>query len=367
MTNLLKADPMKLNKFPNDWEEFTSLQMCNAWVATAIIGAGAVGAAATAYSANKAADAQKSAANTAANTSLSMYNTTRGDLSPYRDIGGVAANDLTARLDDLTAPIVMDQAELEKTPGYQFTLGQGLKATQNAAAARGLGVSGAALKGAATFATGLADNTYKTQFDIANTNKTNAFNRLKSLVDVGENAGAQTGTAGTAAAKTAADAQIGAGNAQAAADNATGKAVGKFANDVGGYMLYKGLYGDAGGGGGSQFNVTDVGLNMAEIDTSSYKQPDAPSMFDTVGKIQDMEQKKLGIDKSKLDLVNARYGIINRELSTLISQNNVTPDDVIKSGQNLVKLGLIPPDMYAKFVSQIPKDPAQIKPFIEHT
>ena len=34
------------------------------------------------------------------------------------------------------------QATLEQTPGYQFTLAQGLKSTQNAAAARGLGVSG---------------------------------------------------------------------------------------------------------------------------------------------------------------------------------------------------------------------------------
>jgi hypothetical protein len=97
-------------------------------------------------------------------------------------------------LDELTAPINMTQAQLEQTPGWQFTNYQGQKAVQNAASARGLGVSGAALKGAANFATGLADQTYKTQFDIANTNQTNAYNRLKSLVDVGENASAQTGT-----------------------------------------------------------------------------------------------------------------------------------------------------------------------------
>ena len=36
-------------------------------------------------------------------------------------------------------PPQMTQAQLEQTPGYQFTLAQGLKATQSAAAAHGLG------------------------------------------------------------------------------------------------------------------------------------------------------------------------------------------------------------------------------------
>src|ERR1051326_7373007 len=163
-----------------------------AWVATAIVGSAVIGGVATAYGANKAADAQTQAAQTAANTSLGMYNQTRSDLSPFRDIGTTAAGDLQKRLADLTSPIVMDQATLEKTPGYQFNLTQGLKATQNSAAARGLGSSGAALKGAAMFATGLADNTYQNQFNNAVTNQANAYNRLKALVDTGENAAAQT-------------------------------------------------------------------------------------------------------------------------------------------------------------------------------
>jgi len=228
-----------------------------AWVATAVIGAGVLGAGASIYGANKAADAQTAAAQQAANTSLSMYNTTRGDLSPYRQIGQTASDQLTSRLSDLTAPITMDQATLEKTPGYQFNLTQGQRAVTNSAAARGLGSSGAALKGAATFATGLADSTYQQQFANANTNQTNAYNRLKGLVDTGQNAAAQTGSAGTAAANTAAGAQIGAGNAQAAAANATGGAIANTANGIGGYMAYKGLY----GGGGSSGPITYGGPN----------------------------------------------------------------------------------------------------------
>ena len=55
-------------------------------------------------------------------------------------------------------------AYLEQTPGYQFTLQQGLESTQNGAAARGLGTSGAANKAAASYATGLANDTYQNQF-----------------------------------------------------------------------------------------------------------------------------------------------------------------------------------------------------------
>lgn len=216
---------------------------CNAWVAAAVIGAGALGAGATIYAAGKASDAQTNAANTAAQTSLHMYDTTRGDLSSYRDAGAAATTELQSRLPFLTSPIVMDQANLEKTPGYQFNRTQGLKAVQNSAAARGLGVSGASLKGAATFATGLADSTYQNQFANENTNRTNAYDRLKGLVTIGENAAAQTGAAGTSAATTAANAQIGAGNAQAAGANATGSAISGFSNNVGGYMAYRGLYG----------------------------------------------------------------------------------------------------------------------------
>lgn len=239
------------NIFPfHDWE-YNSKAICNAWVATAIIGGSVIGGLATTFAANKAAKAQTDGANIASNTALGMYDKTRGDLAPYRQIGADAGTQLTNRLGELTSPINMDQAMLENTPGYQFTRTQGLKATQNAAAARGLGVSGAALKGAATFATGLADNTYKTQFDIANTNRSNAFNRLSSLVNTGENAAAQTGAAGTNAANTSAAAQIGAGNAQAAAANATGGAISNIGNNIAGYGMYRGLYGGGGPGGGS--------------------------------------------------------------------------------------------------------------------
>jgi len=247
-------------KIYTDYEDFRNSRLCS--VAVAVIGAAGVGAAATAYSANKASDAQQAAAAQAAATAQKQYQQTRTDLSPYRDLGQGASTQLTDQLPFLTSPIVMDQATLEQTPGYQFTKTQGLKAVQNSAAARGLGVSGAALKGAANFVTGLADNTYQTQFNLENTNRTNTFNRLQALVSTGENAAAQTGVLGANAANTTAGAQIGAGNAAAAGYNQIGAGVTGFANNVGGYYAAKGLYGNP----SSNANFSNGTLNNMPTD-----------------------------------------------------------------------------------------------------
>lgn len=255
---------------PPEFNKFTQ-----AWVATAIIGSAAVGAAATAYSASQASSAQQSAAASAAATSAAAqkqaqtnFDTTRSDLQPYRDLGATASQDLTQQLPFLTSPITMDEATLQNTPGYQFNLTQGLKSVQNSAAARGLGTSGAALKGAATFATGLADSTYQNQFNNENTNRTNAYNRLSGLVNTGENAGAQTGVIGQQAASTGvaaagqqASAIISGGNAAAAGINQTAAGLIGATNNIGSYYAYKGLYGS--GGGGNPIPVTGAASGSA--------------------------------------------------------------------------------------------------------
>lgn len=237
----------ELRKTFFDQDEYQPKNCCNSWVATAIVGGAVVGGVAKAYSASLASDAQASAADKAAAASMDMYYRTRQDLAPYRDEGQYAMTELNKRLEHLVSPIEMDQAALEKTPGYQFTKAQGLKAVQNSAAARGLGVSGAALKGGATFATELANKTYQDQFNLENVNRTNTFNRLKSLVDTGLQAGIYGGSIGQKSADTSAQAAMAKGNAEAAGYNAIGGAVSGMASDIGGYMAYRGLYGNRAG------------------------------------------------------------------------------------------------------------------------
>lgn len=209
-------------------------------VGTAV--AGVAGSAISSSAASDAADTQASAANNAAALQEQQYQQTRGDLAPYRDLGTqyipqlqtALANPLlssTFSYGSFTAPTA---AEAQATPGYQFTLDQGLKAAQNSASARGLGSSGAALKGAESYATGLADSTYNDVFnrDLSayTTNRNNALgnfttnygvasdnvNRLLGVVGNGQNAAAQTGALGTQSTNSIANSLTSSAAAQAA-------------------------------------------------------------------------------------------------------------------------------------------------------
>lgn len=209
-----------------------------------------------------AADAQESAANTASQTQLSMFNQMRSDLQPYMQTGlsaNTSLNNLTGINggDPLSSPLLqapsmnLSQSALAQTPGYQFNLYQGQKSVQNSAAARGLGASGAALKGAASYATGLADSTYQNQFNNAVTNQNNQFNRLLGLTQIGQTSAAGVGSAGITTGQGIASNTIGAGNAAAAAANAMGSA---GSNALSSAYMANSLYGGgAAGASGSAF------------------------------------------------------------------------------------------------------------------
>ncbi len=220
--------------------------LCNAWVATAVIGSAVIGAGAQIIGANKAASAQTNATNAAIANSKAMYDTTRGDLAPYRAIGNTAGDQLTTRLSELTTPISVNPDDFKNSEMYKFLQTQGQRGVTNSSAARGLGTSGAALKGAAAFESGLNTQQWQQNFNNQVTNQTNAYNRLKGLVDTGENAAAQTGVIGQSATGQQTNALIGQGNAQAAAANATGNAVANSAGNVSGYLAYKGIYNPSG-------------------------------------------------------------------------------------------------------------------------
>ena len=243
-------------------------------VAAAIIGGAAISGIAGAVGSSSAAGAQSNAANRAAQTNLQMYNTTRGDLLPYNQLGQSSLGQLSAAANaqapSTLTPFDPTQSWLEQTPGYKFQLYQGLKSTQNSAAARGLGLSGAALKANDTYAQGLASSNYQNQFNnYLNSqqqaynqqvsNQTNTFNRLSALGSLGENAAAQTGSYGTQAAANIGQAQIGVGNAQAAGSLGVANSLGNIGSGISNAYLTNallggsGLFGGGGGGGGIVF------------------------------------------------------------------------------------------------------------------
>ena len=231
--------------------------MCD--LSTIVTGVGALGSIAGgiigANAASSAAKTQANAATNAANMAQAQYGQTRADLLPYNLAGQVATDNLVGRLPDLTAPFNMTEANLEQTPGYQFTRDQGLKAVQSAAAAKGQGISGAALKGAAQYATGLADANYQNQFNNYQTTQNNAYNKLLGLGSLGESAGAQTGSLGLGATNTATNALTGGANASAAGTVGAANALTNSINGVGtagmNYLLLPSLLARLNGGGGT--------------------------------------------------------------------------------------------------------------------
>jgi hypothetical protein len=252
-------------------------------VGAAILGASAIAGVGSIASgimgsnaASDAASTQAAAADRASQAALQQYYQTREDFTPYRDAGqqglrlfqnalyggggegtpnlltlqGFAPNPVGVGARMTFQPTI---AELEATPGYQFIRDQGLKSVQSSAAARGLGVSGAAMKGAANFAEGLAGTTLGQQQQIFQQNLANVLNPLQSLAQMGQSAAGQTGTFGASAINSASQAAMSGAASQAAgivgSSNALSGALGTAANLPMNYMLYNQLLGGGGGGG----------------------------------------------------------------------------------------------------------------------
>jgi hypothetical protein len=178
---------------------------------------------------------QKSSTDRATDIQKQIYEQNRKDLEPFRTAGADASGQLTARLPELTSKINLDQAFLEGTPGYQFARRQGLKSVQSGAAARGLGRSGAAVKGATQFATGLADTTFGEQFSRELAQRDAAYNKLIGTANLGYNAAGTGTSAGTQTGQIIGGNTIGGGNALAAGIGGAANSVGNAANTIGGY------------------------------------------------------------------------------------------------------------------------------------
>jgi len=192
-----------------------------------IAAVGALGSAVIGSSAaQSAANTQASAARNAAQVQMTMFNKTQENLAPWISGGGDAlralmtltgsgagGNPLTA---PLTKPFAPTMEQLMATPGYQFTLNQGLQATQNAFAAQGLGTSGAAMKGAIGYAEGLASTTYQQQFQNYWSQNQNIYNMLSGISTTGANAGANLGSTSQAVGANIGNNLTSAGAAQAA-------------------------------------------------------------------------------------------------------------------------------------------------------
>ncbi|WP_140402413.1 DNA transfer protein p32 [Burkholderia multivorans] len=172
------------------------------------------------------------------------------NLQPYMQLGSDSISQLQSMLGSgaLSPQFSFNptEAQLEQTPGYQFTLQQGMKNLNNQLAAKGLNLSGAQAKGLANYTTGLADQTYQQQYQNALQNfmtnygvQADQYNRLAGLVGLGQNAAAGVGNAGLQTATNAGNFLTSGANAQAAGTVAGANALGSGLSSLGSAgMLY---------------------------------------------------------------------------------------------------------------------------------
>lgn len=215
--------------------------------------------------ASKAAEEQAATQRQALALQQQMFQQTQQNLSPYMAYGQQAMGNLSAALPYLTSSFNPTMAQLEATPGYQFTLDQGLKSTQNSFAAQGLGSSGAALKGAAQYASGLASQTYQQQFQNDWAQKTNIFNMLNTGVNQGQSAAAGLSSAGQGMANSASNIYSNIGNALASGTLGSAQSLIGGLQGVGNSLM---MYNMLGGGGGSSGSIGNM-LNFPGLSWSA--------------------------------------------------------------------------------------------------
>jgi len=127
--------------------------------------------------ANKASQQQSDSAQRALDFQRQIFAAQQGNMAPYQQAGTTSLAMLmdalksgkfgvgsTGDIPKFTAPTL---AEVQQTPGYQFTQQQGNKGILQAAAAAGGAISGGTLRAADAFNTNLANTTYGDAFQRA--------------------------------------------------------------------------------------------------------------------------------------------------------------------------------------------------------
>ena len=181
-------------------------------ISAAILGAGALTAGAGVTGSVLSADAQKSAAQTAANTQLSIFGQTQANLAPYNQAGQSALSQLASLFGlgpggsgPTNATASAATSALTNYPGYKFGLQQGNLAQQQSAASQGTLLSGAQLQAAQQYGQNYAMQNAWSPY----------VSQLDTLANQGENAAATTGQVGATTGTSVANSQLAAGQATA--------------------------------------------------------------------------------------------------------------------------------------------------------
>jgi len=188
--------------------------------------------------ARDAASAQASAADRASDQQRYMFDQQAEMQRPWREAGENALGFLREGIQpdgQFMQRFSMDKFQAD--PGYGFRLGEGLKARDRQAAARGGLISGAALKGAQRYGQDMASQEYGNAFNRYRAETGDIYNRLAGVSGTGQTAVNQLGAFGQNTANQIGNNMVGAGNARASgymgSANAIAGGIGQMANMYG--------------------------------------------------------------------------------------------------------------------------------------
>jgi len=159
--------------------------------------------------------------------------TAGGPSAPSGTPGGVSGTGLPAGY--LTQLFGPQQFLQNVDPGYGFRLQQGNTALTNSAAASTGSMSGAAIKSLLGYNQDYASGEYNNAFNRFETQQGNIFQRLSDIANRGQNAAAGVGQQAVNTGANIGANIVGAGNARAGADVATGNAIGQLGSNLATY------------------------------------------------------------------------------------------------------------------------------------
>jgi len=192
------------------------------WVAVAVGGGSVVSGIMGSSAARRAGQAQAAAIREATALQREMYNTSRKDLSQYREVGGRYTGELDRSMPELTKSFTM--SDFNKDPGYDFRMEEGAKALERSASARGGLMGGAAGKAMSRYGQDYASNEYSNAYNRFNSDRDQRFSKLSNLANMGQSAAAGSAQAAQNFGEQAGKNIIGGGDAQAASAIAGGNA-----------------------------------------------------------------------------------------------------------------------------------------------
>lgn len=251
--------------------------MAEIWGAAIVAGGAIYSASKQAGAAKASGNASERAAQAAIDQSNQNYDRTKTNLDPYISAGSSAIGQMQALNGG-------DFSSFKASPDYQFTLDQGVQASDRGAASRGSLYSGGHSADLMSLGQGLASQQYG-----------NYYNRLQGLAGLGQSSATSLGSIGTGNA--AQVGQFGLAGAQAQGDaaiqgaNANTNLVGNLSQGLGQYLngqkpLNTSSYGDTSQNilsGGNYTGNGSFSTNWGQNSTSWGQLPVSTSGYSLAG------------------------------------------------------------------------------------